>query len=89
MKDFRYIMTGTLDHPGDLPPKGEFWCKRREKWYVLSVEFSRSKLGRLLLVYSQNMSPSSSPISSGRAHYSSSYRMPEVPGIFHKQEIKE
>ena len=47
MKDFRYIMTGTLDHPGDLPPKGEFWCKRREKW------------------------------------------MPEVPGIFHKQEIKE
>ena len=47
LKDFRYIMTGTLDHPGDLPPKGEFWCKRREKW------------------------------------------MPEVPGIFHKQEIKE
>ena len=47
MKDFRYIMTGTLDHPGDLPPKGEFWCKRREKW------------------------------------------MPEVPNIFHKQEIKE
>ncbi|KAK3169544.1 hypothetical protein OEA41_008928 [Lepraria neglecta] len=47
MKDFRYIMTGTLDHPGDLPPKGEFFCRRREKW------------------------------------------MPEVPGIFHKQEIKE
>ena len=32
MKDFRYIMTGTLDSPGDLPPKGEFWCRRREKW---------------------------------------------------------
>ncbi len=47
MKDFRYVMTGTLDHPGELPPKGEFWCKRREKL------------------------------------------MPEVPGIFHKQEVKE
>ena len=46
-KDFRYIMTGTLDDPGALPPKGEFWCSRREKW------------------------------------------LPEVPGIFHKQQIKE
>ncbi|MCJ1456126.1 hypothetical protein MMC28_006485 [Mycoblastus sanguinarius] len=45
--NFRYVMTGTLDNPGDLPPKGEFWRRRREKW------------------------------------------MPEVPGIFHKQEVKE
>lgn len=27
MKDFRYIMTGTLDHPGDLPPKGNFGAR--------------------------------------------------------------
>ena len=47
MKDFQYIMTGTLDHLGDFPSKGEFWCKTREKW------------------------------------------MPEVPSIFHKQDIKE
>jgi hypothetical protein len=47
MKNFRYIMTGTLDHPGDLLPNGEFFCRRREKW------------------------------------------MPEVPGTFHKQEIKD
>lgn len=32
MKDFRYIMMGTLDHPGDLPLKGEFFYRRREKW---------------------------------------------------------
>lgn len=32
MKDFRYIMTGTLDCPGELPPKEEFFCSRREKW---------------------------------------------------------
>ncbi|KAL8673967.1 MAG: hypothetical protein Q9168_001610 [Polycauliona sp. 1 TL-2023] len=24
--DFRYVMTGTLDDPGALPPKGEFFC---------------------------------------------------------------
>ncbi|KAL8823882.1 MAG: hypothetical protein Q9191_005476 [Dirinaria sp. TL-2023a] len=29
---FRYVMTGTLDKPGELPPKGEFWCINREKW---------------------------------------------------------
>ena len=44
---FRYIFTGTLDKPGALPPKGEFFCRKREAW------------------------------------------MPEVPEIFHKQEIKE
>ncbi|KAI0091420.1 Mss4-like protein [Irpex rosettiformis] len=44
---YRYIMTGTLDHPDQLPPKGEFFCKNRERW------------------------------------------MPEIPGIFHKQEIKD
>ena len=27
MKDFRYIMMGTLDHPGDLPLKGEFFLQ--------------------------------------------------------------
>ncbi|KAL9611164.1 MAG: hypothetical protein Q9167_004186 [Letrouitia subvulpina] len=47
MEHFRYIMTGTLDNPGALPPKGEFFCRKREAW------------------------------------------MPEVPGIFHKREIKE
>lgn len=47
INDFRYVMTGTLDHPGDLPPKGEFFCRRREKW------------------------------------------LPEIPDVFHKQEIKE
>jgi len=41
-----YITYGTLDKPGLLPPKGEFFCKAREDW------------------------------------------MPEVPGIFHKQEVK-
>ncbi|KAL8770628.1 MAG: hypothetical protein Q9209_003696 [Squamulea sp. 1 TL-2023] len=45
--DFRYIMTGTLDDPAALPPKGEFFCQYREKW------------------------------------------MPEVPGIFHKDRLKE
>ncbi|KAL8964547.1 MAG: hypothetical protein Q9183_004380, partial [Haloplaca sp. 2 TL-2023] len=30
--DFRYIMTGTLNDPGALPPKGEFFCINREKW---------------------------------------------------------
>lgn len=29
---FRYIMTGTMDKPGELPPKGEFYCINREKW---------------------------------------------------------
>ncbi|KAL8756480.1 MAG: hypothetical protein Q9184_004488 [Pyrenodesmia sp. 2 TL-2023] len=45
--DFRYVMTGTLQDPGALPPKGEFFCAYREKW------------------------------------------MPEVPGVFHKQHLKE
>ncbi|KAL8750356.1 MAG: hypothetical protein Q9199_007124 [Rusavskia elegans] len=45
--EFRYVMTGTLDDPGSLPPKGEFFCHYREKW------------------------------------------MPEVPGIFHKDRLKE
>ncbi|KAL9062035.1 MAG: hypothetical protein Q9206_000126 [Seirophora lacunosa] len=44
---FRYVMTGTLEDPGALPPKGEFFCAYREKW------------------------------------------MPEVPGIFHKQHLKD
>ncbi|KAI4100648.1 MAG: hypothetical protein L6R37_005360 [Teloschistes peruensis] len=30
--DFRYVMTGTLDDPRALPPKGEFFCINREKW---------------------------------------------------------
>lgn len=30
--DFRYVMTGTLDDPSALPPKGEFFCIHREKW---------------------------------------------------------
>jgi hypothetical protein len=25
-------MYGTLDKLGELPPKGEFFCKYREKW---------------------------------------------------------
>lgn len=29
---FRYICVGSLDEPGALPPKGEFFCKNREKW---------------------------------------------------------
>ena len=29
---FRYVMTGTMDDPGALPPKGEFYCINREKW---------------------------------------------------------
>ncbi|KAI4229262.1 MAG: hypothetical protein L6R36_001010 [Xanthoria steineri] len=45
--EFRYVMTGTLEDPGSLPPKGEFFCLYREKW------------------------------------------MPEVPGIFHKDRLKE
>ncbi|KFY54223.1 hypothetical protein V496_07326 [Pseudogymnoascus sp. VKM F-4515 (FW-2607)] len=45
--EYTYIMYGTLDEPNELPPKGEFFCSRREKW------------------------------------------MPEIPGIFHKQIIKE
>jgi len=45
--DFVYVMHGTLDRPGELPPKGEFFCKEREDW------------------------------------------LPEIPGIFHKQEIYE
>lgn len=27
-----YIMYGTLDKPNELPPKGEFFCSRREDW---------------------------------------------------------
>jgi len=23
---FRYVMSGTMDKPGELPPKGEFYC---------------------------------------------------------------
>jgi hypothetical protein len=30
--DFVYIMYGTLDKPGELPPKGEFFCKYRDEW---------------------------------------------------------
>lgn len=30
--DFVYIFYGTLDRPEDLPPKGEFFCKRRDSW---------------------------------------------------------
>jgi len=30
--DFVYIMYGSLDRPGQLPPKGEFFCKLREGW---------------------------------------------------------
>lgn len=30
--DFIYIFYGTLDHPEDLPPKGEFFCKKRDSW---------------------------------------------------------
>ncbi|EKM50724.1 uncharacterized protein PHACADRAFT_166415 [Phanerochaete carnosa HHB-10118-sp] len=29
---FRYVMTGTFDQPGAFPPKGEFFCRDREKW---------------------------------------------------------
>ena len=76
MKDFRYVMTGTLDHPGDLPPKGEFWCKRREKWCVFAVSFCN----RLL-----DLKPTRNSHTKNRCLF----RMPEVPGIFHKQEIKE
>jgi len=45
--DFTYIFYGTLDKPTDLPPKGEFFCSKRDNW------------------------------------------MPEVPNVFHKQQIKE
>ncbi|MCJ1248836.1 hypothetical protein MMC30_006057 [Trapelia coarctata] len=45
--DFTYITYGTLDEPEKVPPKGEFFCKYRDKW------------------------------------------MPEVPDVFHKQELKE
>ncbi|VDB95983.1 unnamed protein product [Peniophora sp. CBMAI 1063] len=44
---FRYIVTGSLDDPDALPPKGEFFCKSRASW------------------------------------------MPEVPNVFHKEEVKE
>ncbi|KAL8979911.1 MAG: hypothetical protein Q9205_004868 [Flavoplaca limonia] len=27
--DFRYVMTGTLEDPASLPPKGEFFCLYR------------------------------------------------------------
>ncbi|OQV09053.1 hypothetical protein CLAIMM_13233 isoform 1 [Cladophialophora immunda] len=30
--DFVYIFYGTLDHPTDLPPKGEFFTSRRDPW---------------------------------------------------------
>ncbi|KAJ8058055.1 hypothetical protein OCU04_012914 [Sclerotinia nivalis] len=29
---FRYVMYGTIDKPEGLDPKGEFFCKYREKW---------------------------------------------------------
>lgn len=29
---FRYIMYGTIDNPEGLDPKGEFFCRYREKW---------------------------------------------------------
>jgi hypothetical protein len=31
-KGSTYIAVGTLDEPGKLPPKGEFFTKRREEW---------------------------------------------------------
>ncbi|EXJ74121.1 uncharacterized protein A1O5_02415 [Cladophialophora psammophila CBS 110553] len=30
--DFVYVFYGTLDHPTDLPPKGEFFTSRRDSW---------------------------------------------------------
>ncbi len=30
--DFIYIFYGTMDTPGELPPKGEFFCKYRDEW---------------------------------------------------------
>lgn len=45
--DWRYVMTGTMDEPDALPPKGEFFCKNKSAW------------------------------------------MPEIPGVFHKREIKD
>lgn len=30
--NFIYIFYGTLDKPTDLPPKGEFFCSRRDNW---------------------------------------------------------
>jgi len=30
--DFVYVFYGTLDKPTDLPPKGEFFCSRRDNW---------------------------------------------------------
>ena len=30
--DFTYITYGTLDEPEKVPPKGEFFCKYRDKW---------------------------------------------------------
>ncbi|KAF1973775.1 DUF636 domain protein [Bimuria novae-zelandiae CBS 107.79] len=29
---FRYVVVGSLDDPGALPPKGEFFCSERETW---------------------------------------------------------
>lgn len=29
--EFIYIFNGTFDHPRDVPPKGEFFCRVREK----------------------------------------------------------
>ncbi|KZV97885.1 DUF636 domain protein [Exidia glandulosa HHB12029] len=30
--DFRYIVSGSLDEPEKLPPKGEFFCRDRASW---------------------------------------------------------
>jgi len=30
--EFIYVFYGTLDHPTSLPPKGEFFCSRRDGW---------------------------------------------------------
>ncbi|KAL4249055.1 Gfa family protein [Abortiporus biennis] len=35
----RYVMTGTLDDPGELPPQGEFFCRNREKWMPETPNF--------------------------------------------------
>jgi hypothetical protein len=45
--DFIYIFYGTMDKPGELPPKGEFFCKYRDGWmpeipglYILLARFN-------------------------------------------------
>lgn len=30
--DFIYIFYGTFDKPTELPPKGEFFCSKRDNW---------------------------------------------------------